>query len=84
MARPPQPTPTTSSFQISDELWEVLVPFASPASEHPSFGRRPAAGPRPDLRQRHLLRAAHRLPVESLSPVPSSLSEPPGLLGIGS
>ena len=56
--------PTTSSFQISDELWEVLAPLLPQrVNTHPLGGGRPRV---PDLRQRHLLRAAHRLPVEGV------------------
>ena len=64
--------PTRSSqphHQFLSDIRRVMGgvgPFASPASEYPSFGWRPASGSRPDLRQRHLLRAAYRLPVEGV------------------
>ena len=73
--KPPRPkragpaTPanaTTGSFQVSDELWEVLASPDPQTCEHPSFRWRPAQSSGPDLCQRHLLRAAHRLPVEGL------------------
>ena len=71
-SKPPRPrragpttpaNPTTSSFQVSDALWEALAPLIPKrVNTHPLGGGRPRVPDRTCAK----LRAAHRLPVEGV------------------